>query len=110
MKNSELRILALDSTADVSSVAVCEGEKLLSEITINTGNTHSQTLLPSVEMALKLAELSVDDVDLFTCSVGIFYASDGVVITHSCIPFINFFFPFKRNGNALCIKAACVPL
>lgn len=70
MKNSELRILALDSTADVSSVAVCEGEKLLSEITINTGNTHSQTLLPSVEMALKLADLSVDDVDLFTCSVG----------------------------------------
>ena len=70
MKNTELRILALDSTADVSSVAVCEGEKLLSEITINTGNTHSQTLLPSVEMALKLAELSVDDVDLFTCSVG----------------------------------------
>ncbi len=63
-------ILALDSTAEVSTVAVCENEKLLSEITVNTGNTHSQTLLPAVEQALKMAELTVNDIDAFACSVG----------------------------------------
>ncbi len=70
MNDKELIILALDSTAEVSAVAVCKGEKLLSEITINTGNTHSQTLLPAVEQALKMSELTVNDIDLFACSTG----------------------------------------
>ena len=70
MMKDEIKILALDSTAEVSTVAVCKGEKLLSEITINTGNTHSQTLLPAVEQALRMAELSVNEIDVFACSTG----------------------------------------
>ncbi len=70
MNDKNLIILALDSTAEVSTVAVCHGEKLLSEITINTGNTHSQTLLPAVEQALKMSELTVNDIDLFACNTG----------------------------------------
>lgn len=70
MNTSKLKILALDSTAEVSTVAVCEGERLLSEITINTGNTHSETLLPAVEQALKMAETEVDDIDVFACTTG----------------------------------------
>ncbi len=70
MNKDKIKILALDSTAEVSTVAICENEKLLSEITINTGNTHSQTLLPAVEQSLKLAELSFDDIDAFACSTG----------------------------------------
>ncbi len=70
MKNSKIKILALDSTAEVSAVCVSEGERLLSEITINTGNTHSETLLPAVEQALKMAELSVNDIDAFAVSTG----------------------------------------
>ncbi len=70
MNSKDVNILALDSTADVSSVAVCKGVTLISEITINTGNTHSQTLLPSVEQVLKMADLTVDDIDVFACSTG----------------------------------------
>lgn len=70
MKEKKIRILALDSTAEVSSVCVCEGERLVCEITVNTGNTHSQTLLPAVEQALKMAEISVGDIDVFACSTG----------------------------------------
>lgn len=65
-----MKILALDSTAEVCTVAVCEDKKLISEITVNTGNTHSETLLPAVEQALKLAELTINDIDLYACSVG----------------------------------------
>ena len=65
-----MKILALDTTAEVCSVAVCEDNRLITEITVNTGNTHSQTLLPAIEQALKLAEITVDDIDLFACSVG----------------------------------------
>jgi len=41
-----MKILALDSTANTSTVAVLEDEKLLSLYTANIKNTHSETLLP----------------------------------------------------------------
>ena len=64
-------ILALDSTAQVGSVALCEGDgHLLAECTLNTGNTHSETLLPTVEFLLKSCGVTVDDVDLFACTAG----------------------------------------
>ena len=63
-------ILALDSTAQVGSVALCEDERLIAEYTLNTGHTHSETLLPMVESVLKIAGYTVDDVDLFVCTAG----------------------------------------
>ncbi len=63
-------ILALDSTALVASVALCEDERLLAEFTVNNGHTHSETLLPMVEAALKITGHTVDDVDLFACTAG----------------------------------------
>ena len=63
-------ILALDSTAQVGSVALCQDETLIAEYTINTGNTHSETLLPMVESVLKIAGYTVDDVELFVCTAG----------------------------------------
>ena len=65
-----MKILALDSTAIVSTVAICEDEKLLAQFTINNGNTHSETLLPMIEASLKVLKLTVDDIDLFACSAG----------------------------------------
>ena len=65
-----MKILALDSTAVVASVAVCDGEKLLACYTVNAGNTHSETLLPMVESALKATDLTVDDIELFALSEG----------------------------------------
>ena len=63
-------ILALDSTAQVGSVALCEDEALIAEYTLNTGHTHSETLLPMVESVLKIAGYTADDVDLFVCTAG----------------------------------------
>ena len=63
-------ILALDSTAQVGSVALCQDETLIAEYTLNTGHTHSETLLPMVESVLKISGYTVDDVDLFVCTAG----------------------------------------
>ena len=63
-------ILALDSTAVVASVALCDGAKLLANYTVNLGNTHSETLLPMVEAVMKAAHVSADDIDLFATSAG----------------------------------------
>ena len=65
-----MKILSLDSTAIVSTVAVCEDERLLAQFTLNNGNTHSETLLPMIESSLKLLKLNIDDIDLFACSAG----------------------------------------
>lgn len=65
-----MKILALDTTAEVCTAAICDDTKLIAEMTVNTGNTHSQTLLPVVEQILKISETSIDEIDLFACSTG----------------------------------------
>lgn len=65
-----MKILSLDSTADVGTVALCEDDRLLAEMTVNTGNTHSESLLPTVESVLKITGTAISDVDLFACSTG----------------------------------------
>lgn len=65
-----MKILALDSSAVVASVALCEDETLLAEYTLNNGNTHSETLLPMVETLLSHFGIAVNDIDLFAVSTG----------------------------------------
>ena len=65
-----MKILAFDSTAQVASVAIAEDERLLGQITLNNGNTHSQTLLPMAESLFKMLSLTAQDIDLFACSQG----------------------------------------
>ena len=63
-------ILALESSALTASAAICDGERLLGEYTLNNGNTHSETLLPMAEALLKSLDLAVSDIDLFAVAAG----------------------------------------
>ena len=65
-----MKILSLDSSADVGTVALCEDDRLLAEMTVNTGNTHSESLLPTVESVLKITGTNINDIELFACSTG----------------------------------------
>ena len=65
-----MKILAMDSSAIVASVALCEDDKVLAEYTVNNGNTHSETLLPMVENILSAFSLSPSDIDIFAVSEG----------------------------------------
>lgn len=65
-----MKILALESSALTASAAICEESRLLGEITLNNGNTHSETLLPMVESLLHFHGLQVSDIDLFAVSIG----------------------------------------
>lgn len=65
-----MKILSLDSSASVATVALADGERLLAEYTLNNGNTHSETLLPMVESVLKMHGLTPDDIDLFAATAG----------------------------------------
>jgi tRNA threonylcarbamoyladenosine biosynthesis protein TsaB len=65
-----MKILALDSSATVASVALCEDETLLAEYTLNNGNTHSETLLPAIDGLLTSIGKTYSDIDLFACAAG----------------------------------------
>lgn len=65
-----MKILAVDTSAVCASAAVTEDGKILSESSINTGLTHSRTLMPMIDSVLKNGEISLDSIDLFACSVG----------------------------------------
>ncbi|MEE1504510.1 MAG: tRNA (adenosine(37)-N6)-threonylcarbamoyltransferase complex dimerization subunit type 1 TsaB, partial [Acutalibacteraceae bacterium] len=65
-----MKILGIDSSAKSASVTVTENGKILSSFYINTGLTHSQTLMPMLESALKCASLTLDDIDLIAVNKG----------------------------------------
>ncbi len=65
-----MKILALDTSAAVATVALCEDSMLLAEYTVNNGNTHSETLLPMIENVLANFKLCTKDIDLFAASAG----------------------------------------
>lgn len=65
-----MKILSVDTSAVCASVAVTENEKVISLCNTNAGLTHSRTLLPMIDSALKNSETELSSIDCFACSVG----------------------------------------
>ncbi len=65
-----MKILSIDSSAKTASVAVTDGQKLVSECFVNAGLTHSRTLMPMVDNALTQADMKIDDIDAFCVNAG----------------------------------------
>ena len=63
-------VLALDSATNVASCAVVASDKVLVEFNLNTRKTHSERLMPMVTKALDYADLTLEDIDGFSVSVG----------------------------------------
>ena len=63
-------ILAFETSAKAASVALLEGDKLLSESYQNTGMTHSQTLMVMAEDMLKQCGKTAKDVDTVAVAEG----------------------------------------
>lgn len=65
-----MKILALDSSGLVASVAVAEDGVLTGDYTINYKITHSQTLLPMLEELQRMIELDLNTVDAIAVASG----------------------------------------
>lgn len=65
-----MRILGIDSSSMVASVAVVDDDVLMAEYTINYKKTHSQTLLPMLEEVRKLIELDLSTIDAIAVAGG----------------------------------------
>ena len=65
-----MKILALDSSGLVASVAVAEDDNLIAEYTVNYKKTHSQTLLPMLDEIAKMTELDLNTIDAIAVAAG----------------------------------------
>ena len=69
-----MKILALDSSGLVASVAVVEDDgvnsSLLAEYTVNYKKTHSQTLLPMLDEIARMIELDLNTIDAIAVAAG----------------------------------------
>ena len=65
-----MKILALDSSGLVASVAVIEDDRLTAEYTVNYKKTHSQTLVPMMDAIREMTELKIDTIDAIAVAAG----------------------------------------
>lgn len=65
-----MKILGLDSSGIVASVAIVEEDNLIAEYTVNYKKTHSQTLLPMLDEIVKMTELDLESVDAIAVAAG----------------------------------------
>ena len=65
-----MKLIALDSSGLVASVAVIEDDILTAEYTIQYKKTHSQTLLPMLDEIRHMTELDFDTVDAIAVAAG----------------------------------------
>ena len=65
-----MRILALDSSGLVATVAILEDDQTVAEYTVNYKKTHSQTLLPMLDEIVKMTEFDLSTIDAIAVSGG----------------------------------------
>lgn len=65
-----MRILALDSSGLVATVAIVEDDQTVAEYTVNYKKTHSQTLLPMLDEIVKMTEFDLDTIDAIAVAGG----------------------------------------
>lgn len=65
-----MKVLAIDSSGLVATVAVAEDNELLAEYTTNYKKTHSQTLLPMLEHVREMIDLDLNTVDYLAVAAG----------------------------------------
>ena len=65
-----MKIIALDSSGLVASVALLEDTGLVGEYNIQYKKTHSQTLLPMLDAIVKMTELDLKTIDAIAVAAG----------------------------------------
>ena len=65
-----MKVLGIDSSGMVATVAVVEDTQMSAEYTINYKKTHSQTLLPMLDELRRMVDLDLKSIDLIAVAAG----------------------------------------
>ena len=62
-----MKILAIDTTSKICSVAILENDIIIDEINLDSGLTHSENLMPIMKDILEKNEIELKDIGLIRC-------------------------------------------
>lgn len=65
-----MKILGIDSSGMVASVALVQDDIMVAEYSVNYKKTHSQTLLPMLDEIVKMADIELNDIDAIAVAAG----------------------------------------
>lgn len=65
-----MKILCIDTSSNLCSVAILEDDKLIKKIELNNGLTHSETLMLLIKQILDECNLSLKNIDLLVSDIG----------------------------------------
>ena len=65
-----MNILMIDTSGPACGVAVARDGRIICELQLTSGKTHSQRVMPMVDHALEMCEMEIGDIDLFGAVVG----------------------------------------
>ncbi len=65
-----MKVLSIETSSKICSVAILEDSNLVKKIELNNGLTHSETLMPLIKQLLKEANLILPQIDLLVCDIG----------------------------------------
>lgn len=65
-----MSILSIDTSSQVSSVAVLSAERVAAELSMQGALTHSETLMPHIGTALEMARVKKEELDGIAVSIG----------------------------------------
>lgn len=65
-----MKILAVDTSSSVAAVAIMDERELLGEFILNHKMTHSQKLIPMIDMIFKNLGICPEEIDIYAASSG----------------------------------------
>lgn len=65
-----MKILGIDTSAKTSSVGICDDDKIVDELFLDKGLTHSETILPMIDEILTRNGITLDDIDALAVNNG----------------------------------------
>lgn len=65
-----MKILAVDTSSAICSVAILDDDKLIDKNELDDGKTHSENLMPLLDGLLKRNSLDIKDIEMIACTVG----------------------------------------
>lgn len=65
-----MKILAIDTSSKICSVAILENDQLVDEINLDNGHTHSENLMPILAQLLDKNAMKLADFELISCCIG----------------------------------------
>lgn len=65
-----MKILAIDTSSKVCSVALLENSEVIDELNLDDGKTHSENLMPLIDEILNKNNINIKQIEMLACCVG----------------------------------------